>query len=140
VFAEGPYGAMVADKRKQRKVLLVAGGVGVTPLRALFESLPGAPGDLTLLYRASRHADVVFRRELESLAASRGARLHIVVGRRTEFGVDPLDARTLQTNIADLQAHDVFVCGPAGLAEKTVRSLRAAKVPRRQIHVESFEF
>ncbi len=140
VFAEGPYGAMVADRRRQRKVLLVAGGVGVTPLRALFETLPAAPGDLTLLYRASRESDVVFRRELESLAASRGARLHIVVGRRTEFGVDPLDARTLRANIADLPAHDVYVCGPAGLTETTVRALRTAKVPRRQIHVESFEF
>ncbi|MDQ1673792.1 MAG: hypothetical protein QOC98_2354 [Frankiaceae bacterium] len=140
LVAEGPYGAMVAAKRTQRKVLLVAGGVGVTPLRALFQTLPAAPGDLTLLYRASREADVVFRHELESLAASRGARLHIVVGRRTEFGVDPLDARTLQANIPDLAAHDVFVCGPAGLTDTTVRALRTARVPRRQIHVESFEF
>jgi predicted ferric reductase len=140
VFAEGPYGAMVADRRTRQKVLLIAGGVGVTPLRALFQTLPAAPGELTLLYRASREDDVVFRHELESLAASRGARLHIVVGRRSEFGVDPLDTRTLQANIADLAAHDVFVCGPPGLTETTVRALRTAKVPRRQIHVESFEF
>ena len=40
VFAEGPYGAMTARRRRRRKVLLIAGGVGITPLRALFESLP----------------------------------------------------------------------------------------------------
>ena len=43
VFAEGPYGAMTAARRRGEKVLLVAGGIGVTPLRALFESVPAAP-------------------------------------------------------------------------------------------------
>ena len=37
-------------------MLLIAGGAGITPLRALFETLPGGPGDLTLLYRASNTA------------------------------------------------------------------------------------
>jgi ferredoxin-NADP reductase len=49
-------------------VLLIAGGVGITPMRALFESLSVGRGLLTLLYRASRLADVVFRRELEDIA------------------------------------------------------------------------
>ncbi|MFD7618563.1 hypothetical protein [Streptomyces sp. NPDC059802] len=52
VLATGPFGAMTAHRRKRRKVLLLAGGVGITPMRALFETLPGGPGDITLLYRA----------------------------------------------------------------------------------------
>ena len=44
VFAEGPYGGLTQDRRRRRKVLLIAGGVGITPLRALFESMPGSPG------------------------------------------------------------------------------------------------
>src|SRR6266702_7264712 len=51
VIAEGPYGAMTGAARSRSKVLLIAGGVGITPLRALLESLPAAPGDLTLIYR-----------------------------------------------------------------------------------------
>ena len=62
-------------RRRRRKVLLIAGGVGITPLRALFETLPAAPGDLTLIYRVSSMRDVVFRRELEQLAERRGAGL-----------------------------------------------------------------
>src|SRR4051812_6662298 len=50
VLAEGPYGALTAARRRRRKVLLIAGGIGVTPLRALFESLPGGPGELTMIY------------------------------------------------------------------------------------------
>ncbi|HMC71697.1 MAG TPA: ferric reductase-like transmembrane domain-containing protein, partial [Mycobacteriales bacterium] len=92
VFAEGPYGAMTAAVRRNRKVLMVAGGVGITPLRALFQTLPASRGDLTLVYRARRDADVVFRRELEQLAERRGANLHIVVGSRQQLGRDPLSA------------------------------------------------
>ena len=44
VMAEGPYGAMTARRRTRRDVLLVAGGVGITPMRALFETVPLARG------------------------------------------------------------------------------------------------
>jgi predicted ferric reductase len=52
VMAEGPYGNLTADRRTRRRVLLIAGGVGITPLRALVEDLPARPGDITVLYRA----------------------------------------------------------------------------------------
>jgi predicted ferric reductase len=140
VFAEGPYGAMTAARRRRPKVLLIAGGVGITPIRALFETLPAAPGDLTLLYRASEQRDVVFLHELESLAADRGARLHIIVGRRSELAGDPLSAAALRANLPDVAEHDVYVCGPPGMTAAATQALRTAGVPRRHIHHESFEF
>ena len=140
VFAEGPYGAMTAARRRQPKVLLIAGGVGITPLRALFQTLPAAPGQLTLLYRASDERDVVFRHELESLAAERGAKLRIIVGRRADLGGDPLSADALRTNIPDIAEHDVYLCGPSGMTAAATEALRTAGVPRRHIHQESFEF
>ena len=70
---EGPYGILTGARRTRPKVLLVAGGVGITPLRALLEALPGRPGDLALVYRARRPEDVVFRAELEAIARARGA-------------------------------------------------------------------
>jgi len=140
VLAEGPYGAMTAARRRRRRVLLIAGGVGVTPLRALFQSLPARDGDLTFVYRAGHDLDVVFHDELKLIAQKRRARLHIVTGHRAELGYDPLSAKNLASNVPDLAHHDVFVCGPAGMTAAVVRSLRAAKVPRRHIHTESFEF
>ncbi|HST48539.1 ferredoxin reductase family protein [Jatrophihabitans sp.] len=140
VFAEGPYGALTAGRRTRRKVLLIAGGIGITPLRALFETLPTGPDELTLVYRASRDSDVVFGEELTALARQRGARLHVVTGRRTELGYDPLSAEALTANLPDLPDYDVYVCGPAPMTEAVLAALRAAKVPRRQVHSESFEF
>ena len=63
-IAAGPYGTLTAARRRRHKVLLIAGGVGITPLRPLLETLPAAPGDLTLIYRVSSMRDVVFRHEL----------------------------------------------------------------------------
>jgi ferredoxin-NADP reductase len=108
-------------------------------VRALFETIPAGPGDLTLLYRASRDRDVVFRDELERIARRRGARLGFAVGRRAELGYDPLSAEHLAADIPDLGDHDVYVCGPDGMMTSVIRALRSAGVPRRQIHHESFE-
>ncbi|MFF1324494.1 ferric reductase-like transmembrane domain-containing protein, partial [Streptomyces chartreusis] len=60
VWAEGPYGALTAERQTSPKSLLIAGGVGITPLRALFETLPG---EVTLLYRARTAEDLALRGE-----------------------------------------------------------------------------
>jgi predicted ferric reductase len=140
VITEGPYGAMSAARRTRRKVLLIAGGIGITPLRALFEALPAGPGELILVYRVSHAGDVVFGDELAAIAQQRGARLHIVPGRRDELGYDPLSAAALTANIPDLPEHEVYLCGPDPMTASVGSALRAAKVPRRRIHSESFEF
>jgi ferredoxin-NADP reductase len=140
MIAEGPYGAVTAAVRRRGKVLLIGGGIGITPLRALFETIPADPGDLTLVYRASRDADIVFLDELRALAHQRGARLLVATGRRADLGYDPLSASALAANVPDLVDHDVFVCGPTGMANAVIEALRSAGVGRRQIHHESFEF
>lgn len=136
VRAEGPYGAFTSGRSRQRKVLLIAGGVGITPIRALFETLPG---ELTLLYRASAPEDLIFRDELEAIAQRRHARLRYLVGKREQVG-DPLNPRTLAKMVPRLADHDVYVCGPEAMAAGAVRALREAGVPKSRIHHESFVF
>jgi predicted ferric reductase len=140
VVAEGPYGALTGSARRRRKVLLIAGGVGITPLRALLESLPAAPGDLTLIYRVSSLRDAVFRRELEEIGARRQAKVWFVAGSRTELQGNPLTSGELTRRVPGLIDHDVYLCGPPGLTDALTRELRGAGVRRRQIHRESFEF
>ncbi|MFC4534303.1 ferric reductase-like transmembrane domain-containing protein [Sphaerisporangium dianthi] len=139
VLAEGPYGAFTPARRKGRKVLLIAGGVGITPLRALFESIPAEPGDLTLLYRARHADDLAFRAELEAIAVQRGAALHYSVGPRDQIG-EPFTPETLTALVPHLPHHDVYVCGPTGMTGDVIAALRAAGVHKRRIHHESFEF
>ena len=138
VWAEGPYGALTAERRRRRKVLLIAGGTGITPLRTLFETLPAAPGDLTLLYRARTARELALRGELEAVAAARGARLVYVLN-----GPDGTRARItadrLRELVPDVDRHDVYLCGPRGLSLAAYDALREAGVPVSRIHHESFE-
>ncbi|MGX7678407.1 ferredoxin reductase family protein [Jatrophihabitans sp. DSM 45814] len=140
VFAEGPYGGLTADRRRRRKVLLIAGGVGITPLRALFESLPGRPGDITLLYRARTEQDLVLRGEIEAIANHRGSRVHYLMGPSGSNRRDQLSPDRLSHLVPDLRDHDVYLCGPETMMATTRRALMKAGVPRRRIHHESFSF
>ncbi|MGW5282015.1 ferredoxin reductase family protein [Streptomyces collinus] len=135
VWAEGPYGSLTADRATARRSLLIAAGVGVTPLRALFETLPG---EVTLLYRARAAEDLALGGELEAIARWRGGRvLYALNGPRGER--PDLTAGSLRATFPGLAAHDVYICGPHGFARDVYEALRAAGVPDRRIHHESFE-
>ena len=140
VFIEGPYGVLTGARRTRPKVLLVAGGIGITPLRALLEALPARHGDMTLLYRVSDARDIVFRDELETLARARGADVRYLVGRREATGGDPLEASALERLVPDVRDRDVYLCGPLSMMERVEDSLRRLGLPRRQIHTERFAY
>jgi predicted ferric reductase len=143
VVAEGPYGAFTPAPGR-RGVVLIAGGVGITPLRAMFAALPDTvgdrPGGITLIYRASHPRDIVFRRELDGIAATRGVVVHYLTGSRRELGADPLEAASLTRIVPSLHRREAYICGPPGMVDTVRASLRTAGMPRRRIHHESFDF
>ena len=140
VIAEGPYGAFTPSL-SGRRVLLVAGGVGITPIRAMFAALPRRLSEgITLVYRASHPRDVLFSQELEAIAADRGAALHYLIGSREQLGYDPLTPQYLRRLVPGLQRYEAYVCGPPGMIQTVIASLGEAGISRRRIHHESFDF
>ncbi|WP_424536641.1 ferredoxin reductase family protein [Sphaerisporangium viridialbum] len=137
VWAEGPYGALTAARRRRPQVLLIGGGVGISPLRTLFETLPG---QVTLVYMARRDEDLVLRHELDAIAAARGATVHYTVDEMSGGRTVPLTGRALRTLIPGLAVHDVYLCGPTGMTMAARHALRRAGVPNRRIHLECFDF
>ena len=83
VLAEGPFGVFTDARRRTGKRLLLAGGIGITPVRALVEH-PG--DDDVVVYRAIREDELVLRGELEEL----GVAVHYVVGDHAAPGGDRL--------------------------------------------------
>jgi predicted ferric reductase len=132
VVAEGPFGVFTSDARHRPKVLLIAGGIGITPIRALLDELEG---DVVVLYRVIREEDVVFRDELERARA----RVTIVPGdHAADDGGDLLSPVHLRELVPDLAERDVFVSGPPALTALIADNVRHAGVPRRQVHIEQF--
>ena len=144
VLVEGPYGTLTGGVRQARKVTMIASGVGVTPLRALLEELPYAPGHAVLVQRARTEADLLFRGELAELAKARGVRLQHLVGPRAApgswlpagYGDDDAALRRL---VPDIARHDVYVCGPADWMAAVVRAARRG-VPEERLHLEHFSW
>ncbi|HEY2072594.1 MAG TPA: ferric reductase-like transmembrane domain-containing protein, partial [Gaiellaceae bacterium] len=82
VIAEGPFGVFTDAMRRGGKRLLIAGGIGITPVRALVEH----SADDVVVYRAIRDDELVLRDELEAL----GVDVHYVVGDHGAPGGDRL--------------------------------------------------
>jgi predicted ferric reductase len=142
VFLEGPYGGLTGAARTRARVLMIAGGIGITPLRALLEELPAARGNLTLVYRTTNPEDLVFKRELDELSSLRGATVHYLVGRRgsREMPMDPLEPRALRRLVPDIHDRDIYVCGPTGMMQRVLAGLRWLRIPANQVHYERFGF
>jgi ferredoxin-NADP reductase len=134
VIAEGPCGGLGGSGDWDGPVLLIAGGIGITPLRALLASCPGAP--ILLVYRARSAGEIAFRTELDEIADRRGARVQYLVGSRDEPG-NRLSAARLAELCPWVRHAHIYVCGSAAFV-RDVRTALAALGARR-IRSESFE-
>ncbi|MFD5831130.1 ferric reductase-like transmembrane domain-containing protein [Lentzea sp. NPDC060358] len=137
VFAEGPYGAFTTMHQTKPNALLVAGGVGVTPIRALLEEIQG---HVVVLYRVTDPREAVLLREIEGLVRAKGAVLRLVTGSsKTITPNGPLlGPENLVALVHDVQDRDVFICGPNGMTDAVVKSLDELGVPANQVHAERF--
>ncbi|MFE5816564.1 ferric reductase-like transmembrane domain-containing protein [Streptomyces sp. NPDC056479] len=135
-FVEGPYGAFTSLHRTRPGALLIAGGVGITPVRAMLEEQ--ATGDVVVLYRVRSEADAVLLNEVRRLLALRGGRLHLLTGRTGEHDTPPFGAESLHRLVPDITERDVYVCGPPAMTTAVLSGLRNLRVPARQVHAERF--
>ncbi|MFF4907404.1 ferric reductase-like transmembrane domain-containing protein [Streptomyces sp. NPDC001260] len=132
VFAEGPYGAFTTLHRTRTASLLIAGGVGVTPIRAILEDIEG---HAVVVYRVASERDAVLYDELRDLALAKGAELHLVTGPPVPDKLAPSELARLVPDIAE---RDVFLCGPPPMMNAVLRTLDDLGVPKRQVHFERF--
>jgi predicted ferric reductase len=136
VLAEGPFGVFTHAAQRRNRVALIAGGIGITPIRALLDEMSG---DIVLVYRVLREADLIFRDELEALSHGRRMKIHYVVGDHTAPGAENwMSAEHLRRMIHDIADRDVYVCGPAAMVNFLEANIRRAGVGSRYIHIERF--
>ena len=138
VFVEGPYGAFTANRATRKHVLLVGGGVGITPIRAIIEEFRDGV-QMDVLYRASSEEDLVLKKELDFLAAnSNGSlRVHYLVGSRQKH---PMNSKQIQRYAPYFADSDVYVCGPEGMVKAVRKAAAQVGVPKNRFHDEAFAF
>lgn len=139
VWVDGPHGAFTADDaRSADGLVLVAGGVGVTPMMSMLRTAAhrGDPRRFHLVLVVSRRDDVLFRGELAELARALDLQVTEVV--RTPGG----DTAALVAALGGTPhpaAHDYFVCGSPSLVATAFRALEALGVPADHVRTEQFD-
>jgi predicted ferric reductase len=138
VFVEGPYGAFTAGRSTRPHIVLIGGGVGITPVRALMDEFKDGV-ELDLIYRASKEEDLVLREELDYLAYNSGGtiRIHYLVGSRKNH---PMDSRSLKALVPRIADSDIYICGPGPLVETVRQAVQDLGVPKNRFHDEAFAF
>ena len=138
VLVEGPFGIFSAASRTRAGIVLIAAGIGITPVRALLEDLDAAHGPVDVVVRARSLEDAPLLDEVRELAEAKGATLHLVLGPRGEGWSSTDRPTTLKQLVPDVSERDVYICGPGQWATAVEIEARAAGVGRDSIHREAF--
>jgi ferredoxin-NADP reductase len=127
-------------------LLLVAGGSGVVPLMAMLRHRAAVGSDVPalLLYSSRTFADIIYREELNQLAAASDGPsvVHTLTRQQPAGWTGParrIDRDMLtEIGIAASAQPRVFVCGPTSLVEQTTQSLLALGHEANLIKTERF--
>eukprot|EP00803_Ostreobium_quekettii_P000500 evm.model.scf_238EXC.13 EVM.evm.TU.scf_238EXC.13 scf_238EXC:112229-115052(+) len=109
-------------------VVLVAGGIGITPLRSMLKEFERAGTDVHVLYSTRTSAEAAFLDEISETAERSGGRIRLTA---TVTGDDPgwgglkgrVDEAFLSRHIPDLCDREVYLCGPQGFMNSVTAAL-----------------
>ncbi|KAA0958957.1 NO-inducible flavohemoprotein [Planococcus sp. ANT_H30] len=136
VEISAPAGVFVLDMTKVSPVAFISGGVGITPMMSMFEtvakSTPERP--TTFLHGARNPLQQAFDNDIQVYAKMMAdARYKAVYSDEPNGFI----TREMLEEYVD-PASDVYVCGPALFMEIMIRELHRMGIPEEQIHYEFF--
>lgn len=140
-----PAGRFTFTGTEANSIVLIGGGVGITPLMSVIRYLTahGWPGEIMLLYCFRQPQDFIFREELEYLQR-RNSNLRVIAA-ATRRGQTPwlgLEGRFTKEIIAyslpKIATYRIHLCGPPPMMETIRGMLLELGVPKDQIKTEAF--
>ncbi len=147
LVAEGPRGEFVLDRDSDRPVVLLSGGVGLTPLVSMLHSLALQSERRVCFIHACDNGEVhALRDEVETLAASRpDVTAHFCYRFPTKedkelrrHHSEGVVSRELLQSLLPLDDYDFYLCGPAPFMQAVYSTLRSLSVPKQRIAYEFF--
>jgi len=144
ILAAGPVGKFVFDGTGADSIVLIAAGVGITPLMSIMCYLTERAwaGDIYFIYGCRTPADFVFAKRLTELER-RNAKLHMAVA-MSNAGPDWKGARgriskeLLTQAVPNLASRLVHLCGPPAMMNATKALLAELGVPADKVKTETF--
>jgi ferredoxin-NADP reductase len=139
---EGPTGAFTLGTAPAPAYLFVAGGTGISPLRAMLRHLiatdAGVP--LSVLYSARVPEEFAFRQEFERLARRGLIQLQLTVTGQTDAWDGVRGRIAMETLERALPSKDAvcYLCGPPAMVEDVPPLLRLLGVPSSQVRTEEW--
>jgi ferredoxin-NADP reductase len=143
--SSGPSGSFIFTGRECKCILLIGGGVGITPLMSVIRYLTDRswPGDIFLVYSCHSPRDIIFREELDYLQR-RHPNLRVIVSVSQPEGADwkgptgRITKELIAQSVPDLASRYVHLCGAVPLMEAVKRMLAELGVPPERIKTEAF--
>jgi ferredoxin-NADP reductase len=140
-----PFGAFTFRGQEADSVVLIGGGVGITPFMAAIRYLFDTAwrGDIFLVYGAQTTEHFIFRDELEYLQR-RMPNLHVIATMARAEGTSWMGPQghvtkeLLSQSVPDIQKRRVHLCGPPGMMEAMKKLLATVGVPSDQVKTEAF--
>lgn len=138
VWLEGPLGTFTLRKARTKKLLFIAGGIGITPILAMIRSIVRGT-DALLFYGVRKQSALIFLTELEKAGVPIRAFLsEETESREYEQGI--ITASRIAALCPDLNERDVYLCGPPSMMNVLVRDLPRKGVSPDRLHFEKFSF
>ena len=145
IAIEGPYGLFTEERRTKEKVVLIASGIGIPPIRTLAESMAARPGDITVIFRVRSEDDAPLLSEIREICKRRGFPFHVIAGPRgaknswlNDDGSNNPDVARLVQIAPFVSEADVYICGPDAWSQSVIKSVRKAGTPAVSIHSEEY--
>lgn len=145
IEVSGPYGNFTFSGTESDNIVLISGGVGITPMMCVTRYLTDRsyPGDIFFLYGARSARDFIFREELEYLE-KRHANMHLVAtmeeieGSSWPGAVGRISKAFIAQAVPDIAWRRVHVCGPPAMMEAVKTQLLELGVASEKIKTEAF--
>lgn len=142
-LVDGPYGVFgQAALQSARPIVMLAGGIGVTPFRRMIDELAKREGREAFLFYGNQYEqDIAHRAEIET--AQHVDLVHVLSGieEHEEFEVGFITIDLLQRYLDQkLSRYEFLICGPPVMIRKLERQLQDSGVPDQQIHHELFSY
>jgi predicted ferric reductase len=146
VYLDGPYGAFTIDRNPADMHVLIAGGVGITPMVSIIRTLAdrGDTRPVILLYGSKDWESITFREELEALKARLDLTVvHVLVDPPTDWTGEQgfINAEVFKRHLPPpYAAHEYFICGPDVMMDAIEKALSELDVPLSKYHSERYSF